>query len=125
MPNGGPTPSCVYCQHFEFEVRRCTLHQLELGDLVVRSFCRDLNEIEGNAGWAAEEIELGTLVAATMYAWIEIEYMDAQENHHHEFNPYPLASFETYSAEVGMAAYQQLHQAQRKLYRKRGYRVIE
>ena len=124
MPNGGPTPSCLQCKWFVRESRNCANHHFNIGKMVPRLLCSNL-DIEGRADWVKQTIDLTRLVPHFLYLWLEISYTDSASIDHHAFNLFPLSFIRHYAAwsddeEGAMMA--ELFQAHRQLLSKLGYK---
>lgn len=67
MPNGGPTPDCIHCQHFDGDVSgpwHCTYHDIPLA-IPIRAFCASYVDPEpnDNSDWLDERLERASLRA--------------------------------------------------------------
>jgi hypothetical protein len=127
MPNGGPTPSCLYCTSFELAARRCTRHNFDLGTSIPRILCNEFSyRGPENDYWAVEVPDLNEIPPNTLYIWVEISFISPDGVHGHEFNLFPFVSIEkyqTWTADQEGEILAQLHETQRELYRKRGYKI--
>ncbi len=127
MPNGGPTPSCLYCKWFSLEDRQCTYHHFALGVRIPRILCSEMTD-EDEPTWVESKVDLKTFVPEMLYIWLEITYTDPQGNRGHAFNLHPFATIADYtiwSEEKESETLFKLHEAQRLLYKKNGYTDVE
>jgi hypothetical protein len=127
MPNGGPTPSCLYCKWFVMESRRCAYHNFALGVSIPRILCSEMKDEEA-PDWVESKVDLKTFTPEMLYIWLEIAYTDPHGNHGHAFNLHPFASIADYtswSEDQEAEVLGKLHEAQRLLYKKQGYTNVE